>query len=124
MPLFFKILAVVFCIPLFALGMRAMFTPGSIGEAMSIEPHGALGESTIRSVIGGMFISCVAMLSIGVATTQTLWFVAVAIVMCAIIIGRIIGLALDGIDKGVIPPLIIELIIAGGLFAAHFSAST
>ena len=50
---------------------------------------------------------------------ETTWFLAVAILMAAAALGRIVGIAIDGFDKAVLPPLVIELVIGGVLLAAH-----
>lgn len=39
--------------------------------------------------------------------------------MAAAALGRIVGIAIDGFDKAVLPPLVIELVIGGVLLAAH-----
>ncbi|MDN3685126.1 hypothetical protein QW180_22235 [Vibrio sinaloensis] len=40
--------------------------------------------------------------------------------MVAVAIGRVVGLVLDGFDKAVVPPLVLELVIAAILMFAHF----
>ena len=108
-----------FCLPLTALGVRSMFTPASMGEAVAIAPEGRAGLSTIRGVLGGLFLACVAMLALGLATHQATWFLAVAIVMGVVILGRLVGIVADGFDKAVVPPLVVELVIAGVLVSAY-----
>ena len=98
MELALRILIGVFCLPLAALGLRSMFTPQSMGEAQSIAPEGAAGLNTIRGVIGGFFGACVTMLALGLVTGETLWFLAVAILMGVVIVGRVVGIAADGFD--------------------------
>lgn len=115
----FQIIVAVFCLPLLALGIKSMFTPEGMGKEMSISPKGAAGLNTIRAVIGGLFFACVAMLIVGLVTQQTTWFLAVAIIMVAVAFGRVVGILADGLDKAVIPPLVVELVLIGGLVAAH-----
>ena len=62
------------------------------------------------------------MLVLRLVTGQTTWFLAVAILMAGVILGRIVGVVRDGLDKAVIPPLVIELVIGSVLLAAHLSA--
>ena len=114
-----QIIIGVFCLPLSILGIRSMFMPRSMSEAQSITPNGAAGLNTVRSVIGGFFFACVAMLALGLASGNTTWFLAVAILMGMVAVGRVVGLVADGFDKAVVPPLVIELVIGGLVVAGH-----
>lgn len=107
------------CLPFVALTIGAMFAPRRISEAMSIEPGGAQGLNTVRGALGGLFLACVSLIVLGLATGETTWLLAVAVVMGAIIVGRVVGVVLDGFDKAVVPPLVIELVVGGALVAAH-----
>lgn len=104
---------------LLGLGTMSMFAPKRMVSNFAIEPIGAAGLSTIRSVIGGLFLASVAMLAIGLTTGQTLGFLAVAILLGVVAFGRIVGIVLDGFDKVVVPPLLVELVIIGVLVTAH-----
>ncbi|MEM7609793.1 MAG: DUF4345 family protein [Myxococcota bacterium] len=110
--------AACICVPLFALGLRSMLAPTRMAESMSIVPRGAAGLNTVRGVMGGFFLACVAMLSAGLVTGNSTWFLAVAALMGAVVVGRAVGILLDGFDKSVIPPLVVEVVIGGVLIAA------
>ena len=71
-------------------------------------------------MIGGFFLACVSMLALGLATHQSLWFLAVANLMGVVMIGRAVGIVTDGFDKAVIPPLLVESVIGSVLVATHF----
>ncbi|MEV0947331.1 MULTISPECIES: DUF4345 family protein [Rhodococcus] len=120
MELAMRIIVGLLAVPLVALGLRSMFMPTNMGEAVGLSPVGIPGLSEIRSVLGGFFLACVTMLVVGLAADETLWFLAVAILMGAAAIGRIVGIVADGFDKAVLPPLLIELVIGALLVAAHF----
>ena len=115
-----EIIIAIICVPLVALGLRSMFMPGNMGEAVHLSPAGAAGLNEIRGVLGGFFFACVAMLATGLASGETVWFLAVAILMGAAAFGRVAGIVFDGFDKAVVPPLMVELVIGGVLVAAHF----
>ncbi len=108
------------CLLLSGLGLMALFRPDKMATAQSIVPQGSAGLNTIRGLLGGLFLACVVMLSLGLATQTSLWFVAVAIVMGGIVSGRILGLLFDDFDKSVLPPLAIEVLIGSVLLTAHF----
>lgn len=116
----FVILATVM---LSGLGIMSMFAPRRMVANFAIEPVGKAGLSTIRSVIGGLFLASVALLVIGLTTGQTLGYLAVAILMAVVAVGRIVGILADGFDKAVLPPLIVELVIIAVLLSAHYQLS-
>lgn len=119
MELTLQILVGLAAVMLAGLGTVSMFAPRRMVANFAIEPVGAPGLSTIRSVIGGLFLACVAMLVLGLTTGQTLGFVAVAILMGVVAFGRVVGIFADGFDKAVVPPLVVELVIIAVLVAAY-----
>jgi hypothetical protein len=114
-----NILVILATVMLSGLGLMSMFAPQRMVGNFAIKPEGTAGLSTIRSVIGGLFLASVALLLIGLTTGQTLGFVAVAIVMSVVAFGRIVGILADGFDKAVLPPLAVELVIIAVLITAY-----
>jgi len=118
-----NILVILTTVMLTGLGFMSMFAPRRMLDNFAIEPKGTAGLSTIRSVIGGLFLSSVALLVIGLTTGQTLGYVAVAILMGVVAFGRIVGILTDGFDKAVLPPLVVELAIIMVLVVAYTQLS-
>lgn len=114
-----NVLVILSTVMLTGLGGMSMFAPRRMVANFAIEPVGTVGLSTIRSVIGGLFLASVALLVIGLTTGQTQSYVAVSILMAVVAIGRIVGLLADGFDKAVLPPLVVELVIIAVLISAH-----
>ncbi len=114
-----NILVILATLMLSGLGIMSMFAPRRMVANFAIEPVGTAGLSTIRSVIGGLFLASVAMLVIGLTTGQTLGYVAVAILMGVVALGRVVGIIADGFDKAVLPPLVVELMIIAVLITAY-----
>lgn len=119
MELALQILVGLATVMLLGLGTMSMFAPRRMVKNFAIEPIGTAGLSTIRSVIGGLFIASVAMLAFGLTTGQTLGFVAVALLLGVVAFGRIVGIVTDGFDKAVVPPLVVELVIIAVLLTAY-----
>ena len=119
MELTLQILVGLATLMLMGLGTMSMFAPRRMVKNFAIEPVGTAGLSTIRSVIGGLFLASVAMLAFGLLTGQTLGYLAVALLMGGVAFGRVVGIVTDGYDKAVIPPLVVELVIISVLVAAH-----
>lgn len=101
------------------LGVMSMFAPRKMVGNFAIEPIGTAGLSTIRSVIGGLFLSSVALLAVGLLQGQTILFVAVAAILGIVAIGRIVGIVTDGFDKAVVPPLLVEIVMVTILLTAY-----
>ncbi|AIW15834.1 DUF4345 domain-containing protein [Vibrio tubiashii] len=115
-----QILVGIFTLMLTGLGVMSMFAPQKMLANFALEPIGKAGLNTVRSVMGGLFLASVAMLVFGLTSGDTEGYFFVAVVMLAVAIGRIVGIVLDGFDKAVVPPLVLELVIAGVLTFAHF----
>jgi len=119
MQLIIQIIIGLVGLMLLGLGLKSMFTPNSMVKNFAIEPQGVAGLNTIRGVIGGLFLAGLTMLIAGLVAGNTVWFLAVAILLGGIAIGRIIGLITDGVDKAVIPPLVVELVMVTVLVVGH-----
>ncbi|WP_170546859.1 DUF4345 family protein [Ruegeria arenilitoris] len=115
-----NVLVLLVTLMLTGLGIMSMFAPRRMVANFAIEPVGTVGLSTIRSVIGGLFLASVALLVIGLMTGQTLGYVAVAILMGVVALGRIVGILADGFDKAVLPPLVVELVIIAVLITTYY----
>jgi hypothetical protein len=124
MDLTLQILVILATVALSGLGVMSMFAPRRMVANFAVEPVGTAGLSTIRSVIGGLFLASVALLVAGLTTGQTLGYVAVAILMGAVAAGRVVGILADGFDKAVLPPLVVELVIIAILLSAHLTAAS
>ena len=96
-----------------------MFDPTGMIEQLAVAPRGLHGLNTIRGDIGGYMVGLALLMSAGLWTKNAAFFVATAIVMSTILVGRFAGLALDGFDAAVVPPIVIELVIAGVMVLAH-----
>ncbi|QUS56371.1 DUF4345 family protein [Pseudovibrio brasiliensis] len=120
MELAYQIMVGAPTVMLFGLGTVSMFAPSRMTKNFALEPIGVVGLSTIRSVIGGLFLASVALLITGFVTVQPQAYAAVAILLGVVAVGRVVGLIADGFVKEVIPPLIVELVLITALLGAFF----
>ena len=107
------------CLFLAGLGARTMFVPKSTFGILAVEPEGPAGLNTIRGFLGGLFIGSSILLATGLATGNTTFFLAVATVMGFVVIGRMVGIAVDGFSKKVLFPLVAEIVMVTIFIAAH-----
>lgn len=123
MELIIQTLVGLAALMLTGLGIMSMFAPRKMVGNFAIEPIGTAGLSTIRSVIGGLFLSSVALLAVGLLQGQTILFVAVAAILGIVAIGRLVGIVTDGFDKAVVPPLLVEIVMVTVLLTAYTQLS-
>jgi len=119
-----KILIGIYALLMGYLGVAAMLDPAGVAPQYGLDPLGALGLSTIRGDIAGLFLASAVMLVVGLVRRETLWFLAVALLMVLIAIGRGVGMALDGLVEQAQTAFIVELVSAGILIWAHRRATT
>ena len=107
------------CLFLIGLGARTMFAPKSMVEILAVLPEGPTGLNTMRGFLGGLFIGSSIVLATGLATGNTTFLLAVATVMGVVVVGRLVGIAVDGFDKRVVFPLVAEIVMVTIFVVAH-----
>ena len=107
------------CLFLAGLGARTMFAPKSMVGILAVEPDGPAGLNTMRGFLGGLFVGSSIALATGLATGNTTFFLAVATVMSVVVVGRLVGIAVDGFDGKVVFPLVAELVMVMIFVGAH-----
>ncbi len=120
MSIALQVVVGLFTLPMVALGLKAMFAPATMLETLAVEPKGAPGLNTVRGLAGGFFLASAVMIAAGLATGDTVWFLALAVLMGVAAVGRVVGIAADGFDKEVVRPTVVEVVMAVVLVAAHF----
>jgi len=108
-----KVVLGLLCIPLLALGFMCFFDPNGMIEKFGVVPQGVNGLNTIRGVIGGLLVGSALMLIMGIWRHNTTWFLATAVMMSAVIFGRLVGVVLDGFVTALVGPLVVEFVILG-----------
>ena len=104
---------------LFSLGTRTMFAPKSMVGILSVEPMESAGLNTIRGFLGGLFIGSSIVLAIGLTTDNMTFVLAVAVTMSVVVVGRLLGIAIDGYDKKILFPLVAELVMVTIFITAY-----
>ena len=106
---------------LLALGTRTMFAPKAMFDILAIKPEGPPGLNTIRGFLGGLFIGSSIVLATGLYTGNTTFFLTVAMTMGVVVIGRWVGIALDGFHKKVAFPLVAEMVMVSIFIIAYIN---
>ena len=112
MEIVFQGLVGLSCIFLASLGLKTMIAPKSMVEILAVKPQGPACLNTIRGFLGGLFIGSSTLLATGLVKGNATFFLAVGLVMGVVVVGRLVGIAVDGLDKKVLFPLIAEMTMA------------
>ncbi|MCZ6643726.1 MAG: DUF4345 family protein [Gammaproteobacteria bacterium] len=124
MKIALKIVVGIIALLLFFLGLGAVIEPTVSATQFGLTPNDIVGLSTLRSDLGGMFITGGVLLVLGIVRGQTLWFLAVALLMGLIALGRLVGFAVDGFDQRLLMPFLFEIVFVVVLVLAHRQLST
>lgn len=120
MQLTLKILAILLTLIFFALGLSAFLDPATAleGPAFAWSPDGIAGLSAGRGILGGQYLALglVAVYALVKSEFRLLYVPALSEFM--IVTGRLVSLGIDGYDQRMLIPLIVEIIIAAGMFCA------
>lgn len=118
LPVWLQALVLLSSLPLFGLGLGAMFIPERMLELLDLTPRGTYGYNTIRSDIGGLLISSGLLIVIGWRTRNASWFLATALVMGLLLVGRFVSLALDGVTAQAVPAIVVEVVVVSLMLIA------
>ena len=88
MDLTLKIIVGLMALMFLFMGATQMFAPRDAANAARL--------SLARGDLGGLFFTSAALLVLGLVQRRSEWFLAVALLMALIAIGRIVGFVLDG----------------------------
>jgi Domain of unknown function (DUF4345) len=92
------------------IGLRFMLTPDAMAWEFFVTPIGADGLSTIRGDLGGTFIGIGALIVLGLRPFATRWLHAAALIIAAVALGRIVGLAFDGFAESAAIACVVEIV--------------
>lgn len=118
-PISLRVVVTLSSLPLFCIGIGAMFVPSRMMDLVELAPRGTYGYNTIRSDIGGLLISSGMLILIGLWRREGTWFLAVTVVMSLLLVGRFVSFAIDGFTIAALPALVIEVVVIVAMLAAY-----
>jgi len=113
-----RVLVTVYGVLFAALGLGFWLAPTVLAQRFNIEALGIPGLSTIRADLGGLFLTLAGLCLVGVWTKRRSLLVAAALMLSAIVVGRLIGWATSGELTGLAGMLAVE-IVGVVVLAAH-----
>lgn len=108
-----KVLPGIIALFFLVAGLLFTFNPAATLERLQLTPESIAGLAAIRSFIGGTFLGMALLLVHGIVKNEGKPVRMVAILLGAAVLGRLVGLLVDGVDSTVIGPFVIEIVLVG-----------
>ncbi|HEY0649572.1 MBL fold metallo-hydrolase [Phenylobacterium sp.] len=113
-----RVLVTVYAALFAVVGLGFWAAPALLAQRFNVEGLGISGLSTIRADLGGLFLTLAGLCFVGVQTRRRSLLIAAALMLSAIVVGRLIGWATSGELAGLAGMLAIE-IVGVAVLAAH-----
>jgi hypothetical protein len=91
-----RLLVGAFALLFLVMGAGFLLDPAGSAAGLSVTPEGVHGLNTLRGDMAGLFLGSTVLLILGLVRREAIWLLAVAVLMVAIALGRLVGFALDG----------------------------
>lgn len=114
-----KAVIFIFGVMFLALALQLYFIPHTALQLFSISYSDSAGLSTIRGDLGGLFFSLAIFLLLGLREQQRHWLVVSVAIIGFIILGRVVGILIDGNTAYVLAIITIELVIMAMISVAY-----
>jgi hypothetical protein len=94
-----------------AMGLMAFAQPVQLGEMLGLGALSPLGGNALRADLGAFFLASALAALLALFAGRAQWMWGAAALYGLAVIGRILGVAVDGAPEGVAQPIIIELVL-------------
>jgi ribonuclease Z len=101
-----------------ALAVGCWIAPQDTALRFGLEALGAVGNSSIRADLGGLFAGLALLCGFGLKVERRSWLAAAALVMVGIVFGRLLGWVVDGRAGAALPQLAVEIAVLLALGSA------
>jgi ribonuclease Z len=109
-----RIVSAIFALQFVSLGLTFWVAPELAARRLGVEAVGAAGLSALRADLGGLFFGLALLCAAAAWTRQRLWLASAALMLSAIVVGRLIGMLAAGRMVG-LGELITELVALSAL---------
>ena len=118
MTTFIRVLVGLVALFFVVFGLRFVLTPEAMAAGdFALLPVGIPGLATIRGDLGGAFLAVGIFSIVGLANRARPWLYAAAIVVGTIATCRLVGFAVDGLNRITVAPFVAELVMVAILLA-------
>jgi hypothetical protein len=95
------------------MGVMAIISPGQLGNALGIGALSPIGLNSLRADLGSFFLASVIACVLALFANRPQWLWGAAALYGLAVIGRFIGIVVDGPPTGIVTPIVIELVMVG-----------
>jgi len=122
MKIVLKVLVALISLLFVVLWLRWMLQPEVMAGEWALAATGPAGINNLRGDIGGLFLTAAVFCGLWLARGNAAWLRAAAVAMCCVIVGRVIGLLVEGFNQASLVAAVLEAIFVA-VFLAAASAS-
>lgn len=102
-----------------AMGLMAFASPAELGEMLGLGALSPLGLNSLRADLGAFFLASAIASLLALFAGRPNWLWGAAALYGLAVIGRGLGVILEGAPEGVVQPIVIELVaVAFFIFGA------
>jgi len=103
-----------------AMGLMAFMSPEQLGTALGMGALSPIGVNSMRADLGSFFLASAIACALALFAGRASWLWGAALLYAIAVIGRFVGIIVDGAPEGIAQPVIIELVLVAMLvFAAR-----
>ena len=118
MTLLARLLAGLVALFFLVWGLRCYFTPDAMAIEFGVAASGVAGLSTMRGDLGGAFVGIGALIAFGLRSGASRWLYGPAGIIGAVMLGRIVGFAADGLVPNSVVAFAVEAVFVAVLLGA------
>ena len=99
--------------------LQTMFAPQIIEQQFFISASTPEGLNAFRADFGGFFLGVGIFSLLGLRAGQAHWLLAAMVLLAGAAVGRLIGIAIDGVNAMALGSMVFESIVAALFFSAY-----
>ncbi len=93
------------------MGSMAILTPVDLGNVLGLAAQGPLGLNSLRADMGAFFLASAVACGLALFAGRPQWLWGAAALYGLAVIGRFIGVVVEGPPTGISQPIVIELVL-------------
>ena len=94
-----------------AMGLTALASPVQLGDTLGIGALTPLGLNSLRADLGAFFLASAIASFLALFFSRANWMWGVACLYGLAVLGRFLGVAVDGAPEGIAQPVTVELVL-------------
>ena len=94
-----------------AMGAMAFASPEQVGTALGIGALSPIGVNSMRADLGSFFLASAIACALALFAGRASWLWGAATLYAIAVIGRFVGIVVEGAPEGIAQPVIIELVL-------------